>query len=460
MVATRWLLTIVVGCCLYASGLDEKCRADDLRIATFTADVTPPVGHGMMGGSWLAKSVGDPLEAHGLVLLSGEKPLVFVSIDWCEIRNDALLRWQEALAAAAGTTPERVLVTSVHQHDAPVADLEAERILQSRKLAATVCDLHFHEQAVQRTARALKASLDSAQPFTHLGMGEAQVEQVASNRRYVLPDGTVRFDRMSSTRNPAAIAADEGLTDPYLKTLSFWNRDAPLAAISFFAVHPMSYYGHGEISADFPGLARRMRQAETPGVKQIYASGCSGNIVAGKYNTGGKEMRPELARRLHAAMVAAWTNTQRRAVEGYCFRSAPLILEPRNDPEFTVAGLEQTLSTSAEPFQQCLAAMGLSWRRRAAAGRPIEIPLVDFGFAQLLVLPGESYVEFQLAAQRMRPESFVCVAGYGDGATGYIPTDKHFAAGDGNFRDWCWVAPSSERRMLDAMRTVLLSPDP
>ena len=62
----------------------------------------------------------------------------------------------------------------------------------------------------------------------------------------------------------------------------------------------------------------------------------------------------------------------------------------------------------------------LSWRKRVEAGRPIAVPVLDFGFAQILLLPGESYVEFQLAAQRMRPKVLVCVAGYGDGATGYM----------------------------------------
>jgi hypothetical protein len=99
--------------------------------------------------------------------------------------------------------------------------------------------------------------------------------------------------------------------------------------------------------------------------------------------------------------------------------------------------------------------MGLSWRKRIAAGRPIQIPVIDFGAAQMLLLPGESYVEFQLAAQKMRPDCFVCVAGYGDGAAGYVPTDKHFAERDGNLADWCWIAPGSEARMLEAIRKVL-----
>jgi len=101
----------------------------------------------MMGGAWRATRIADPLEAHGLVLLGGERPVVFVAVDWYEIRNDALARWQRVLAAAANTNPERVMVAAVHQHDAPVADLEAERILRARHLAGTVCDLEFHEVA-------------------------------------------------------------------------------------------------------------------------------------------------------------------------------------------------------------------------------------------------------------------------------------------------------------------------
>lgn len=429
--------------------------AATLRIAVFSADVTPPMGHGMMGGSWLSKSVSDPLEAHGLVLLGDGPPVVFVSVDWCEIRNDAYQRWQTALAEAASTTPERVLVTTVHQHDAPIADLAAERILRSRELAGTVCDLEFHERAVNGVARALADSLGDAQPLTHIGVGQAEVSQVASNRRYILSDGTVRFDRTSSTRTTAAIAANEGLIDPNLKTLSFFHGDAPLAAVSFYAVHPMSYYGQGEVSADFPGLARRQRQLETPGVQQIYASGCSGNMVAGKYNTGARELRPVLAERLRAAMAAAWERTTRHRVESYDLRVAPLQLEPRDSAGFTVADLEHALAADPDHFRQCLAAMGLSWRRRVAAGRPVEIPVLDFGPAQLLLLPGEAYVEYQLAAQRMRPDSFVCVAGYGDGATGYIPTEQHIAEHDTNLGDWCWVAPGSEQRLLDAIRQVL-----
>lgn len=424
-----------------------------LRLSTFSADVTVPMGHGMMGGSWLSKSVADPLEAHGLVLMGHEQPVVLVSVDWCEIRNEAYFRWQEVLAQAAGTVPERVLVHTIHQHDAPVADLLAERLLRERHLEGTVCDLDFHERAVQGVAAALRSGLGQSRPVTHLGTGQAKVEKVAALRRYVTADGQVHFNRMSSSNIPEAIAAEEGAIDPWLKTLSFWKGAEPLAALSFYAVHPMSHYGKGEVSADFPGLARRLRQAEMPGAKQLYLSGCSGNVVAGKYNNGAPENRAVLAERLHVAMKSAWAAIERHPVEGFQFRSTPLRLAPRESTGFTVPELEAQLVPGPKPFRQCLAAMGLSWRRRLETRPDLTIPSLDFGPARLMLLPGETYVEYQHAAQQLHPGQFVCVAGYGDAPAGYIPTEEYFKAGDTNLADWCWIAPGCEAPMRAALRS-------
>jgi hypothetical protein len=426
------------------------------RLASFSADVTVPMGHGMMGGSWLSKSVADPLFAKGIVLAGGEKPVVLVSVDWCEIRNEAFDQWRAALADAAGTEPARVLVSSTHVHDAPVADLDAERILVEHKCTGTVCDREFHERAVQRVAAALREAWKSPRTVTHIGLGSARVEKVASNRRYTLPDGSVAYNRMSRNTNVLAKQAPEGDVDPLLRTLSFWDGQTPLAALSNYAVHPMSYYGGGEVSADFPGLARRRRQEDLPHVAQVYFSGASGNVVAGKYNDGSRENRAVLAGRLYQAMAEAWKDTKRHPLTRVGFRSVPMRLEPRDAPEgFTVEGSRRLVAPGQKPFTQCLAAMNLSWRRRADAGHKIDVPAVDFGPAQFLLLPGESYVEYQLHAHKIRPESFVMVAGYGECAPGYIPIERAWAEKDGNLGDWCWVAEGSEPRMKAAIEAAL-----
>lgn len=426
------------------------------RLATFTAEVTPPLGHALMGGGIApAARVDDPLFAHGLVLLGAGEPLVLCAVDWCEIRNDAYDRWRGLIANAVGTPPERVLVAALHQHDTPIADLEAQRLLERHKAAGSICDLEFHEKAVRRVADAARAALARATRITHVGTGQGKVEKVASNRRYLGADGKVLFGRMSATRDAFAREQPEGTIDAWLKTLSFWDGDRPVAAVHCYATHPMSYYGKGGVSADFIGLARKRRQADDPKVFQIYLSGCSGNVTAGKFNDGAPDNRPVLADRIYQGMVAAWKDTKRSALTEVGFRNVALRLEPRNHAGFTVPDLAARLRTDKRPFGQCLAALGLSWRKRADAGLSIDLPAIDFGAAQLLLLPGESYVEYQLLAQKTRSDSFVVAVGYGESATGYVPTEKHFEEGDGNLADWCWVAPGCERAMGEAIREAL-----
>ncbi|HOH29053.1 MAG TPA: NAD-dependent epimerase/dehydratase family protein, partial [Candidatus Hydrogenedentes bacterium] len=77
--------------------------AAPFQLAVFREDITIPLGHACMGGGISpATEVVDPLYAHGVVLLGPDKPLVFVAVDWCEIRNDAYDHWRTALAEAAG----------------------------------------------------------------------------------------------------------------------------------------------------------------------------------------------------------------------------------------------------------------------------------------------------------------------------------------------------------------------
>ena len=80
--------------------------------------------------------------------------------------------------------------------------------------------------------------------------------------------------------------------------ISFWNQDKPVVALSVYATHPMSFYGQGEVSADFVGLARRRMQKHLPDVVQIYASGCSGDVTAGRYNDGSEAAREEVSERV------------------------------------------------------------------------------------------------------------------------------------------------------------------
>lgn len=440
--------------------LPEAGAAENLRIAAFSADVTVPVGHRCMGILPVrAREVVDPLEARGFVLLGAGTPVVLVSIDWCEIRNDAHDAWRDALAEAAGTRRDRVLVTTVHQHDAPVADLTAERLLQEAGLPpGTLMDLEFHRAAIERVRDALRASLARAQAVTHLGIAATRVEHVASNRRVEREDGSVDFSRGSaSAGDPALAGAPEGLIDPWLRTVSFWNGPRPLVALHVYATHPMSRYGHGRVSADFPGVARRRLQEKDPDLPQIYISGCSGDVTAGKYNDGGEGSREVLGERLYVAMESWWDRTRRHPLTRAELRVVPLDLPFRREPGFTAAALRARLDDPDAPERErILAALGLSSRLRVDAGRSIDLACLDLGRVQLLIFPGETFVGFQLLAQRLRPDAFVVCAGYGEGWPGYIPTRA--AEKEGFESDWMWVGPGAAKTLQATVRSALTSP--
>lgn len=436
--------------------LCAAAAAQPHQLATFRVDVTIPLGHACMGGGIAAaKEIVDPLFVNGVVLIGAEQPFVFVAVDWCEIRNDAYDHWRSALAEAAGTSPARVLLASVHQHDAPVVDYEAQRLLDGVGLDKSLCDVAFAKECVARVAAAIKDSLKSTIPVTHYGIGIAKVEGIGSNRRVVHADGKASYDRGSATANPDLRALPEGTIDPYLKTLSFWNADTPVAAISAYSTHPMSYYGKGGVSADFVGMARARRQAEMPDIFQVYFSGCSGDTTAGKFNDGNPDNRPVLADKLYQGMVKAWENTERYPLQQIAWHCAPLHLVPKS---FGGYSEEDALKTLADPnaktFQRNLAAMALSWRKRVNAGHPIDVPVADFGKAIFLVLPAESFVLYQIIAQGFSPGAPVVAAGFGECAPGYIPSALASTEGYNN-ESWCWVEPGAEALITEALRVAI-----
>jgi hypothetical protein len=426
------------------------------QLTSFTQDVTPAVGNPLFNGRpERATAIADPLEAHGLVLTGPGKPIVLVAVDWCEIRNESYERWRSVLAQAAQTDKERVLVSCVHQHDAPYSDFVAQQLLKENHVNEDLCDPKFDELTIQNVASALRESLKRQRPITHLGTGQGKVDSIASNRRYVTADGKVSFQRVSAERDPAVRNMPVGLIDPWLKTISFWNGDQAVAAISCYSTHPMSHYGQGEVSCDFPGIARAMRQKETPSVAQIYFSGCSGDTMAGKFNDGNPQNRQILAERLHHGMLAAAATTRRHALNKIDFRCVPMKLEPRYTPGFSLDDFRRTLADRTRPLVDRFdAALGLSWRQQVDSRRHIDVPAIDFGPAQIVLMPAESFVQYQLWAQDLRPDSFVMTLGYGECAPGYIPTAQ--AASEGYRDHYSWIAfPECELSMRQALKAVL-----
>ncbi|MGV3509290.1 MAG: hypothetical protein ACO1N7_08380 [Sphingobacteriaceae bacterium] len=403
----------------------ENVRSEGLSIATFDVDATPPVGshltYDLMKNSW---DLG--LRAKGFVLIGAGKPIVICSVDWIGISNDSQDEFKRVLANAAQTVPERVAVHAIHQHDAPTSDFGAERILKAAGMNPLSFEGSFSREVIKRLDIAVKNSLKTAQSITHLGLGSAIVYKVSSNRRIVGANGLVRASRTSATKDSALRAEPEGLIDPIVSLISFWNKEKPLAVLSYYATHPQSYYRTGVANPDFPGVARFMRQLAVPEALHIHFNGAGGNITAGKYNDGSHKNRLILAERLADGMRRAWDSTQKKVIDPSEVEWAiePITIPLKDD----VITMEQKMKTETPVFLANNMSK-LVLLRRQQTGKKIDVSCLKIGDARILHLPGEPFIEYQLAAKAYRKDLFVAVAGYGDYAPGYICDEEGYKQG-------------------------------
>ncbi|BBO32800.1 hypothetical protein [Lacipirellula parvula] len=430
--------------------------AAELRIAHFAVDVTPPVGTPLcLGLAPRTTGVDDLLTARGVIFLpAGQAPVALVAVDWVGIANGSHERWRAAVAKACGTTPERVAVQTLHQHDAPGCDLGAEERAAEAGINGELLDHQFSLSTIESVAKAAEQALASPQPVTHLGYGRGDVERVASNRRILGSDGKVAEQRMSSAAERLR-ELPEGTIDPNARVVSFWNDDQPLLALTYYATHPQSYYRTGKASADFVGMARSAREAALPGVFHIHFNGASGNVAAGKYNDGTPPRRAELAERLAAGHERAWSNIQKTSLRDLEFDWKSIEVQLPLAAWLQRDELDQLLADKSSPLIDRLqAARGLSYLGRSETGRPIVLSRLRIGPVDLLHLPGEPFVEYQLVTQKLAPARFVCVAAYGDYGPGYIGLHRSYAEGGYETGRASRTAPQVETTLMGAIEEL------
>ncbi len=424
-----------------------------LSLAVFDVDATPPVGS-LLAYDPMEKKDDLGLRARGIVIIGSGLPIVLCAVDWIGIANESQDAFKSRLAKAASTLPSRVAVHTVHQHDAPISDWGAEKLLLDAGLDPKAFDSSFDRVLLDRLDKAIQKTMQSPQPLTHIGTGKATVEKVASNRRIKGPDGKIRYSRTSSTKDPKIRDYPEGLIDPEVSLISFWNEEEPLAVLSYYAVHPQSYYLTKIANPDFPGIARYLRQLAVPEALHVHFNGAGANVTAGKYNDGAKINRKILAERLAAGMEQAWRNTVKSKINpSAVYWNQESVRLPANEkiPEIGREMHQQNARWLTNNMQK------LAWYQRKQQGKKIAISCLSIGDARILHLPGELFVEYQLAAKAERPDLFVAMAAYGDYGPFYIGTAAAYEE-DGYEINVSPVTSEAEPILMKAIKNLLHNP--
>src|SRR5689334_8041673 len=158
---------------LYFLFLVPTAEAVDLKVGVFKVDVTPPPGSPLCDGLVPpATGVNDPLSARGIILKADDgKPVVLVAVDWVGIGNGGHDAWRQAIADACNTPLDHVSVHTLHQHDAPGCDFDAEKIASEVGISNQTFPVEYARDAIRHVAIAANSVLANLDPVTHVGYG-------------------------------------------------------------------------------------------------------------------------------------------------------------------------------------------------------------------------------------------------------------------------------------------------
>jgi hypothetical protein len=198
--------------------------------------------------------------------------------------------------------------------------------------------------------------------------------------------------------------------------------------------------------------------AETLSVPQalhVHFNGAGGNLGAGKYNDGSHENRGILAMRLADGMERAWKSTKRETItpEDIDWTIEQMALPPAKYPETLMT---EILSKSGDVLTLTNNISKVVFYNRCKAGMNIDVTCLSLGRARILHMPGELFVEYELAAKAERPDLFVAMAAYGDYGPEYICTDAAYEEGGYEASSASGVMPGSEKIVMSVIKKLLI----
>src|SRR5207253_2492488 len=169
----------------------------------------------------------------------------------------------------------------------------------------------------------------------------------------------------------------------------------------------------------------------------VHFNGAGGNIGAGKYNDGNKENRMALAQRLADGMKEALAETKKQPLTGADVGWDTVPVKLPLAPHLKQEELIKDLKT--EPARGYVSkADQLAWVIRCKAGHAIDLVCLRVGQSRVLHMPGELFVEYQLAAKKMRPDLQDARAAYGDYGPAYIGTTRAYT--EEGYETSAWVS--------------------
>lgn len=236
-----------------------------LKAGFARVDITPPLGI-YINGYYIdrhAETILDPLEINCLALSCDGTKLALVAVDNMGIYKDILDPVRQYISQETGLPVEAIFVHTTHSHTCGAITTQHNSPIEQGYKAL------FKD----RMAEVVKMALEDLKP-AKMGFGTGTAPNIAFSRRYRMKDGSVRTN--PGVNNPDILHAI-GDVDERVHVLRFDQQGGNSLVLMNFGMHP-DCVGGNQISADWPGFARRTVETALPGTKAILFNGAEGEI--------------------------------------------------------------------------------------------------------------------------------------------------------------------------------------
>ena len=345
------------------------------------------------------------LTARALAVKGGEQTIVIVNVDICGLTGDFTGSLKKEILEKHHLPGSAIFINSSHTHFAPVA----QEWLTWQEANQRPDSIFLYSIVRNGILSAVDKALASMAP-AELWFGRGSTD-IGYNRS--LKDHPELYD---SDVDVLKIAYSDKKSESYL---------------FMAACHPVfSTAGklHYTISANYPGVARKLIEERTGTANSLFLQGTAGDINPkdnGEYITGEKL----------ANEVIAVLNKQMTKIEGplTCFIDTVKIpIKPWTLVEIS-AFREQNTGKTGDVFAE----KNLKWcdlmtdyynKGIMPESLPVYIHTINIGNWKLVGFSRETTTGYSFGVKKQWPDKLISVAGYTDDVSSYLPTHMHLEA--------------------------------
>ncbi len=435
--------------------------ANTLQAGFARVNITPPMGIHISGYfvERIADGVLDELEAVALAVGDGKHTAILITMDTLGAGRALLDPVRAEIAERAGVDAESVFIHGTHTHTGPALGWD------------TYTDAYVEGYVAflqSRLADVAVAAVQDMKP-AKMGLGVSEAKNVAFIRRYRMKDGSAKTN--PGVNNPD-IVAPIGVTDERVHVLRFDREGAETLVLASFANHP-DVVGGTKISADWPGMTRRIVEQAIENTKCIFFNGTQGDVnhvnvhpKAGDFNdmfhdfdgcSRGYGHARHIARVVTGAVMSVYDKVEYVDVDDVRYMQRVVDI-PSNMPtpeelplakkyhELHLAGKDEEIPFKAMMLTTVVAEAGRMVRlANGPEYFPMRFSAVGIGDVAMFGIPGEPFNGVGRALKESKDWKMVIPCCLTNGSEGYFPMKDSYDEGGYEARSSNFKAGVAER---------------